>query len=227
MLFRSDEPPFFLRRSSSSDTPAEGHERRNNLGIPASTHMPHRPGMMRMPTDTSSTEDFRSVIDDLTVANKKLKQRLKRYEKLHDSHLQEEKLFEVRFHTLPDHKKKELEETLRKFAASLDDLPTEAPNATRSLQRPTESGYMSMAGPHSTSAPSGQSSDRRHVSLSQYNQQQQNVQSYLHNIPAGLNPTHQPPMTEHAKKKLVVRRLEQVFAGKGSNPGSQIGRAHV
>ena len=76
--------------------------------------MPYRPGLPYLGTDDSSTEDFRSVIDDLTVANKRLKQKLRKYEKMYDAHLQEEKLFEVRFHGLPDHKKRELEETIAK-----------------------------------------------------------------------------------------------------------------
>lgn len=196
--------------------------------------MPYRPAIMRMDTENSSTEDFRSVIDDLTVANKRLKAKLKKYEKLYDAHLQDEKLFEVRFHGLPDHKKKELEETLRKFAADLDEslntnippistaAPLEQHHTTSSASRFAESGYasMSVSGQNSTSAPSGQDSDRRQMSKSQYNRQQQSIHSYLHDIPVGLLPKHNVPMTEKSKKKLVVRRLEQIFAGKRSAPGN-------
>src|SRR6266700_6675017 len=106
----TDDPPFFLRNSSSSETPPEAPEQRMARLQPQSAAIAYRPGLMRLGTEGSSTEDFRSVIDDLTVANKKLKQKLRKYEKLYDAHLQEEKLFEVRFHGLPDHKKKELEE---------------------------------------------------------------------------------------------------------------------
>jgi hypothetical protein len=185
-----------------------------------------------MDTDGSSTEDFRSVIDDLTIANKKLKQKLRKYEKLYDNHLQDEKLFEVRFHGLPDHKKRELEETLRKFASDLDgsvsnDVPNvpqlallETHRTASSTSRFTESGYASMSGLNSY-APSGQDSDRRVMSKAQYkSQQQQNIQSYLHDIPAGLLPKQNIPMTEKSRKKLVVRRLEQIFAGKRPVPGN-------
>lgn len=184
-----------------------------------SSSMPHRPGLTRLATHDSSTSDFRGVIDDLTVANKKLKQKLRKYEKLYDAHHQDDKLFEVRFHGLPDHKKKELEETLRKFAVSLDDgsPPLETQKRMSSASRPAESGYgtMSGSGQNSASAPSN-----REMSKSQYNQQQRNVQSYLHDIPAGLLPQYNASMSAHTKKKLVVRRLEQVFAGKLSTPGS-------
>lgn len=198
--------------------------------------MPYRPvyGLKRTGTEGSSTEDFRGVIDDLTVANKKLKQRLRKYERMHDAHLEDEKLFEVRFHGLPEHKKKELEETLRKFAANLNDVPdvpvTNYP-AALDPQKTTssfasqfaDSGYnsLSASGRNSTSinTASGQNSDRK-ISKSQYNQQQQNVRSYLQDIPVGLLPTHNAPMSDKTKKKLVVRRLEQIFAGKRSTPGN-------
>lgn len=199
---------------------------------------------MRLGTDGSSAEEFRSVIDDLTIANKKLKQKLKKYEKMYDAHLQDEKLFEVRFHGLPDHKKKELEETLRKFAADIDQEPpldpvmqsyappldTSLSKTASSTSRFAESGYVSMSnamsasGPHSNSLHpgqiSGQESERQAVSRSQYNRQQQNIQSYLHDIPAGLLPRQNVTMSEKAKKKVVVRRLEQIFAGKQSVPGT-------
>jgi hypothetical protein len=68
---------------------------------------------------SSTMEEFRSVIDDLTIANKKLK----KYEKLYDDHLQDEELFEIRFHGLADHKKRELVEILRKFAVDIERGP--------------------------------------------------------------------------------------------------------
>lgn len=233
----ADDPPFFLRNSSSSETPPDGHV--YDSSHQQATSMPHRPGMGGR-TNSESIEDFRSVIDDLTVANKRLKQKLKKYEKLHDSHLQDEKLFEVRFHGLPDHKKRELEETLRKFASDLDSKSEQSYPAISShpatfdtqktaSSRFAESGYASMSGPNSNSAQSNQPSntasntewDRRRLAKMNYSQQQQSIQSYLHDIPHGLLPkSHHAPMTDKSKKKLVVRRLEQIFAGKRSVPGS-------
>ncbi|KAJ4346562.1 uncharacterized protein N0V89_010493 [Didymosphaeria variabile] len=230
-----NDPPFFLHNSSSSETPPDGNVQ-DSL-YQRTTTMPYRPGDGHM--NSESVEDFRSVIDDLTVANKKLKQKLKKYEKLHDSHLQDEKLFEVRFHGLPDHKKRELEETLRKFAADLDNKSEAGYPAVSSQPPPfdaqktdasrfAESGYASMSGHNSNSARSNQPSntassndrDNRRMTKSQYNQQQQSIQSYLHDIPQGLMPKSHTPMTDKSKKRLVVRRLEQIFAGKRSAPGS-------
>ncbi|KAH7410372.1 frequency clock protein [Phaeosphaeria sp. MPI-PUGE-AT-0046c] len=237
--FAGNEPPFFLHNSSSSETPPD-----SGLSQHARVHptIPYRPMMTRTGTDGSSTEDFRGVIDDLTVANKKLKRKLKKYERTHNAHLQEDKLFEVRFHGLPDHKKKELEETLRKFAAGLDDeaysdyppVQSHVPaldhhKSASSTSRFAESGYASMSrSGQNSSATSNQASnqpstlleDTRKTTRSAYNHQQQSIQSYLHDIPVGLLPSSTVPMTDKKKKKLVVRRLEQIFAGKQSMPGT-------
>ncbi|CAA9957326.1 Frequency clock protein [Pyrenophora teres f. maculata] len=228
--FVDNEPPFFLRNSSSSETPPD-HSQYAHMH----PTIPYRPSLGQIGTDSSSTEDFRSVIDDLTVANKRLKQKLKKYEKLYDAHLQEEKLFEVRFHGLPDHKKKELEETLRKFASELDDgtpndyaqISAYAPalerhNTASSTSRFAESGYASMsASGQNSSGPSNQETDRRKMTRSAYSRQQQTIHSYLHDIPIGLVPNNKSvPMTEKSKKRMVVRRLEQIFAGKRSVPES-------
>ncbi|KAF3032130.1 hypothetical protein E8E12_002852 [Didymella heteroderae] len=233
--FVDNDPPFLLHNSSSSErTPPDGHGHGQHLGMPP---LPYRPTLMNLGTDGSSTEDFRSVIDDLTIANKKLKQRLRKYEKVYDAHLQEEKLFEVRFHGLPDHKKKELEETLRNFAAGLDDSP-ERPEVSlshvpalnkevtaSSTSRFAESGYASMSasGQNSSTPSNGASNqpalDNRRMTKSAYNRQQQSIQSYLHDIPQGLLPQDNAHMSAKARKKMVVRRLEQIFAGKRSVPG--------
>ena len=194
--------------------------------------MPIRPGLTYYPSENSSVEDFRSVIDDLTIANKRLKQRLRKYEKLYDSHLQDEKLFEVRIHGLPDHKKKELEETLRKFAADLEGSPeSEYPQgsfaatlehrgASSLTSRFAESGYASISGQQSSLATGGQeSSSGSKPAKVPFDRNQQNVRSYLHDIPVGLLPRQSAPLSEKAKKKLVVRRLEQIFSGKQSAPG--------
>ena len=229
--FVDNDPPFLLQNSSSSDRSPPGGYGQYGGGMPS---LALRPNLTSRRTDGSSTEDFRSVIDDLTIANKKLKQRLRKYEKVYDAHLQDDKLFEVRFHGLPDHKKKELEETLRKFAAGLDDA-TERPDITSAPQlskdltasstsRFAESGYVSMSASGQNSStpsngPSNLNNDSRKMTKSAYSRQQQTIQSYLHDIPLGLMPQDTAPMSAKARRKAVVRRLEQIFAGKRSVPG--------
>jgi len=188
-------------------------------------------GRLHYDIDTSSTEDFRGVIDDLTVENKKLKRKLKTYQKLQDSHLKDQKLFEVRVHGLPVDKKRELEEMLRLFAMRLDNRPTREsvnayssvapalpPRASASSLASTsnnlaDSAYVS--GSASGQGSSAQSATDRYKMPSEQSSKsrRQNIHSYLHDIPAGLMPQNPSAMTERSKKKLVVRRLEQIFAG--------------
>lgn len=231
--FVDNEPPFYMRNSSSSETPPERQNplkeySSNNDGT---TSLPLRTGLMRLGTDGSSTEDYRSVIDDLTIENKKLKRRLRQYERVHDTHLKDEKLFEVRVHGLPTEKKWELEEMLRKFASSLqsefppngyqDLLPSlqdrKAASSQTSLHN-TDSAYASASasGQGGSSGPSVR--DGKHKGFQPSNASlRQNIHSYLHHIPEGFLPQNPATMSARAKKKLVVGRLEQIFAGKGAS----------
>jgi hypothetical protein len=225
-------------RNSSSESPPDAqnsHLRHLSTGDDHANSLPLRTELLQLGNDESSVDDFRSVIDDLTVENMKLKRKLKKYETLHDSHLKDEKLFEVRIHGLPPEKKRELEETLRKFATSLG---TTGENAFRpdgysslvpmlktgktvssqtSLQN-ADSAYASMsASRQGSSALSGVDSKQKLTPTQHLATRRQNIHSYLHNVPEGLLPQQNPAtMTERAKKKLVVRRMEQLFAGKGA-----------
>lgn len=235
--FADNDPPFFMRNSSSSETPPEAQNQMRQLlgGQNDGNSLPLRTNMVRMGTDRSSNDDYRSVIDDLTIENKKLRRRLKKYEKLHDSHLKDEKLFEVRIHGLPPEKKRELEETLRKFASGIGGafpasgydglLPALAKQNTASSQtsyQNADSAYASMslsASGQGSSAQSGNDSKGKQPGATSASRQQ-NIHTYLHDIPEGLLPRPNPAnMTERSKKKLVVRRLEQIFAGKGAALG--------
>ena len=189
-----------------------------------------------MDSSGSNSEEFRSVIDDLTLENKRLKRRLRKYEKLHCSQLEDDKLFEVRIHGLPAYKKKELKETLRGFASSIGTqrtsrrVQTEQPTSlslgracgiskTSSVSTPgsrlVDSAYASLCASGQTSA-----SDLRCPRRSQPQQStpaayenKDVTNSYLDEIPEGLFPNQARIMTEKVKGKLVVQRLEQLFTG--------------
>ncbi|CAK7208780.1 hypothetical protein SCUCBS95973_000221 [Sporothrix curviconia] len=224
------------------------------------------PALMHDTTRSSSSEDYRSVIDDLTIENKRLKEQLKRYKQNanHDA-LESEKLFEIKVHGLPRRKKQELEATLRDFAASLGDTASvdsasqrkreksasvkehanhplhhhhnhnsSAPYASSgsrskyasnssSRSRPVDSAYASMStGAHSshqsqTRAPFGGSKARA--------SSEQKVERYLNEIPEGLYPHYGfNSLGDKEKKKLIVRRLEQLFTGKIGGRYSRQGR---
>lgn len=165
----------------------------------------------------------------------KLKEQLKRHKQQGPDMLRKDKLFEIKIHGLPKRKRRELETTLRDFTASLQDssdttssqrqkqrdanrdnmysvsggMSKHASSSSGSNARPVDSAYASMStGPHS----SGLSLGRPPMS-SRVRSSEQKVQNYLREIPEGLYPRHMA-MTERGKKKLVVRRLEQLFTGK-------------
>ena len=233
-----DDPPFYLDENtcSGAGSACAVHSSGSSFN-PSNLGQPTAPTislLAQMEANESNTEDFRGVIDDLTIQNKRLRKKLKQYERLHCSHLQEEKLFEVRIHGLAAHRKRDLEEILRNFVSSSEDLPETSlfniesfkastpalknPNPSSSStyskgSKPMDSAYESMSGQTGVSQMQSQDHAQKNRQA-QSNSRQQTVKSYLHDIPESLLPKHSLPMSEKAKSKLVVRRLEQIFTGK-------------
>ncbi|KAL6899020.1 frequency clock protein-like protein [Trichoderma evansii] len=220
------DPPFFQKESDSSN---EDKPYQYPTAVPPALN----------PARSSSADDYRSVIDDLTVEIQKLKEELKRYKQHGPDMLRKDKLFEIKIHGLPKRKKRELEATLREFTAGLGDSPDtssskrdkkssrhatrdgmysgsgsmslskHASSSSGSHTRPVDSAYASM----STGAGSSGTSLNRPQGGSRFKTNEQKVENYLRDIPEGLYP-HSLSMTEKDKRKLVVRRLEQIFTGK-------------
>lgn len=175
------------------------------------------------------------MIDDLTVEIQNLREELRKHKQRGPEMLRKEQLFEIKYHGLPKRKRRELETTLRDFAASVEDSPgVSAPRQKKSLRqsnrdhmysgsaaaskhassssgsntRPIDSAYASMS---SGANSSGVSLGRPAANTRAKNAQK--VENYLRDIPEGLYPRHMI-LTDREKKKLVVRRLEQLFTGK-------------
>ena len=244
--FLDDDPPFYINKQLSSGlgSACAVHSDGSpiNLSNFGPSTAPTRSLLARMESSESSSEDFRSVIDDLTIQNNKLKRKLKKYEKLHCSHLQDEKLFEVRIHGLTAHRKRELEETLRSFASSMDEDSPSRPliqstglqnlasadppalhkpsSSSTSNSKPIDSAYASMSGQTGLSQSHSQMQNQgRPDRLAHFpHTKQQTVTSYLHDIPETLMPKHSMAMSDRLKSKIVVKRLEQIFTGKGAAP---------
>ncbi|MCJ1247710.1 hypothetical protein MMC30_004925 [Trapelia coarctata] len=236
VTFENRDPPFYLsRKSSSEDDSSAGFFAKSSSGQSQLA----RPLPSRMESFGSTSEDFRSVIDDLTVENQKLKQRLKAYERFHSSQLHNDKLFEVRVHGLSPQQKRKLEEKLREFASSLEETSEDQVLFANQRQRspaklrqfdyrpklssvptynslPLDSAYASMSTSGNASVSQSNHVDTQKLPESQVSRNQ-NIRSYLQDIPEGLLPRHPPLMTEKSRKKLVVRRLEQLFTGKGAS----------
>lgn len=159
---------------------------------------------------------------------------------MNSAHLEKDKLFEVKIHALPSAKRRELEDTLRNFASRIDgstDDATRPPSnpkhgayaphilssgsdpkdhslSSTSNSRPVDSAYasMSQSGPTSTST-HNTGALKKSKSQTQTSKDQK-IHTFLLDIPEGLLPKHSNVMTERQKKKLVVKRLEQLFTGK-------------
>ncbi|KAI1159473.1 frequency clock protein [Nemania serpens] len=225
------DPPFYQKETDSSNEEL--------LNISSSQGPAHRHAQIRGPSfrpslaKSSSAGDYRSVIDDLTIENKRLREELRQLKQMGPDSMRNDKLFEVKVHGLPSLKRRELEATLRDFATKLERSSTRtstsrkktpgkskegnssaskhASSSSGSNSRPVDSAYASLGtGPSASSNPlAGQGRAARL-------QSNQNIQDYLRDIPEGLWP-RPTVMTEHEKKKLVVKRLEHLFTGKMGN----------
>ena len=245
--FVDDDPPYYMKNQlpeHHSVCATQSENSSHNVSKIGPT-APTRSLLAQMNADHDDGEDYRSVIDDLTVQNKKLKKKLKKYETLHCSHLQEEKLFEVRIHGLAADRKHELEETLRNFASSIDEhspnrplpadggLPTRPKTATllhkpssstTSASKPNlDSAYASMSG--QTGVASQSHHVEHNVQERGFRANRQSVNSYLHDIPEALAPKPSVAMSDRSKSKSIARRLEQLFTGKAA-ASRQDGQSH-
>ncbi|EXL66288.1 hypothetical protein FOPG_17529 [Fusarium oxysporum f. sp. conglutinans race 2 54008] len=219
------DPPFFQKESDSSDS-----------GKPYSHDQCQRASSKLTMMHSSSSDGYRSVIDDLTVEIQKLREKLKRYKQTGPDMLRKDRLFEIKAHGLSKEKKRELETTLGDFAASLNDS-----SGASSLQRkkkpsrhngdhiysgseiqlkhvsssssnlwPADSAYASMSTDAKWASTSLSPLTRRSTELSK-----QKVENYLQDIPDGLY-SRQMIMTDKERKNIVIQRLEQLFTGKVS-----------
>ncbi|KAL5603364.1 hypothetical protein FOVSG1_006114 [Fusarium oxysporum f. sp. vasinfectum] len=186
---------------------------------------------------SSSVDDYRNVIDDLTLEIQQLKREIKLYKQPGPAMLHKDKLFEIKVHGLSQKKQRELEATLRDFATDLDSHAevsssrkrrkisflnrdhtysksgiqrNYAPSSLDSNLQPADSTYASMsAAAESSSTPSNLSI------LTSSKASKDTVEGYLRDVPDGLYP-HRVIMTDKEWKSLVVRRLKQLFTGRSN-----------
>ncbi|KAF4446035.1 hypothetical protein F53441_10281 [Fusarium austroafricanum] len=187
---------------------------------------------------SNSSDDYRGVIDDLTLEIQQLRKELKRYKQPGPAMLHKDKLFEIKVYGLPQKKKRELETILRDLAADLDGSPeasssqkwkdispqnrdyiyskpgvqrSHAPSSPDSSLRPADSAYASMSA-------AGESSRTPFYlpTLPSTKSSKGKVEDFLRDVPDGLYPQHLI-MTDKERKSLVVRRLEQLFTGRSGS----------
>ncbi|KAH6647255.1 frequency clock protein [Truncatella angustata] len=213
------DPPYFQKQSESSTY--------RYVQSNQQTALPH------VVTDSSVAEDYRGVIDDLTIENQRLKEELKRYRQMGPDALRRDKLFEVKVHGLPSRKKRQLENALRDFTASLEGSSARTSPARKKDKLKSVKGLDSTSKHASSSSGSNNranQADSAYASMSTgagsldptlptklsrtRSANNNTVERYLQDIPEGLL-SRSTALTEKDKKKLVVRRLEQIFTGNG------------
>ncbi|KAG7143740.1 Frequency clock protein like [Verticillium longisporum] len=194
------DPPFYQKESDSSNE--DGNKATYPFHLKPGASHSLRPPAAR----SSSTGDYRSVIDDLTVEIQKLKDELKKYKQSGPDLLKRDKLFEIKVHGLPKRKKRELEATLRDFASGLSESASAETSSARKKSSRNHDKMYSVSGSMSKHASSSSGSNWKHAD-SAYASASTGPNT------SGLYPRHMV-MTDKEKKKLVVRRLEHLFTGK-------------
>lgn len=234
-FFFIDDPPFYLHRSPADlDSACAVPSNQSLESYCQRTHRvtPHGGSVGR------TIEELRSVIDDLTIRNNKMRQKLKRYEKLHCSHLRKEILFEVRTYGLQSRWKRGLEQTLRSFASTMEgasNRPTTmtAPPGTSLGQNPGE--FSDKPSCSSDSFPKNVDSAYASISASGQTQNSQTAHncgkskervvdsnethrlhfnSHLHDAQQAFSSKRLRFISAEAKQKLIVQRLENLFTDK-------------
>ncbi|KAI9797833.1 MAG: hypothetical protein M1835_006355 [Candelina submexicana] len=255
--FFDDDPPFFFNNTSSSkelSMAAPEADRGFSHRLHSKNHIMNDDSHASPALSLNcNCDEFRGVIDDLTIENKKLKKRLKMYGRMQPSHLEVDRLFEIKNYGLSAQQRVDLEVILRRFALNCtksperlypdvapqdqlqksDKLPCpESSTVSTSCSRPLDSAYASMPASGQTSA--AQSANTRPYLW----RSEQPVQSehedtrYFHDIPQEPHSIYPSSMSESAKKNLVVKRLEALFTGRGvtdtehSRPAQQRENSH-
>lgn len=232
--FVDSDPPFFINDdpSSKASSALQQIELRQDTGVNTHNPLQTRTGLLQLRTDAISTETFRSIVDDLTIEIKTLERKLETHDDLHNQGSGSEKLFELRVYNLEADKKRELEGILHRFVGDLSDrrsvelavnnlgvIPPDAELHGAACSRVSTLDIGSArasvsASVHSFSQPAP-AIDSTHVNIPQFNRV---IKPNVHPNTNHTNECMQPrenlaAMTTHAKKKCVVYRLEQLFAG--------------
>lgn len=177
----------------------------------------------------SENEDLRSVIDDLTVKNKRLKRKLKHLQKgpLAPS-VNDSRLFEVHIHELSNDKKRELESILRNFASTLnhshgrsqttsglkssvnasDTALTDSSSANTAMVRSNgQSSYASLVNAPAVSKASGAvPSDSAYASMSRFGRSNSGATSNYNS----LQERRRPPTPNTSKDKKIHSYLRDI-----------------
>ena len=152
-----------------------------------------------------------------------MKRKLRKHNHQNCAHLQDDRLFEIRYHGLSAEKKYELEQMLRQFVATLDQpASSNKGKGVKQQESSQKSGAMvdSAYASASTTEPASKSRSpmndvsRGHSMGQPARSLQRDVDSYLQRVPEPTEVKSAIANSDTKKKKIVVQRLEQLFTGK-------------
>ncbi|KAI4253299.1 MAG: hypothetical protein LQ352_003766 [Teloschistes flavicans] len=237
-----DEPPFYLPRPSpdTGSYQALQPDRLSSHAPPVSQPAPLSHSLLsQLELSEHDPNTYRDIIDDLTVQNKKLRRRLKRYAKDYSIATSQDGLFEVRVRRLPSEKRRELERILQDFLSTIpsfrerstvrsEDLRTRASlrrqepeNARKPTQSPSpnikglDSAYASVS---ATGGTVSGAEDRSNIESSM--QATSNLDRILlSDSDRVLRGNGDCNVSDIAKQKVVIARLEMLFSDRGSDQG--------
>ncbi|KAI9788081.1 MAG: hypothetical protein M1816_007212 [Peltula sp. TS41687] len=227
--YMDDDPPFYLKERPDPEIPHREFLLNRNvlksgqLNI-STDDLAVRSYMQSLDLNRDRSEDYRSVIDDLTVQNQRLKRKLRKYEKMHSSHLQDDKLFEVTFHGLGPEKRRELEDRLKEFVFCSDESSSDTHASSEfARQHLPSDGATSNVGASSYESQSRPPLDSGYGSVSisgqtstspSYHSKRPPIASDKGTGLVGLAQSNDTTLlNNHAKRSLIAERLEQLFTG--------------
>jgi hypothetical protein len=230
--FVDSDPPFFTNDVPSPEASSvlQQSELRHDTGVKIHNPLQARTGLLQLRTDAISTEVFRSIVDDLAIEIKTLERKLERHDDIHNQDSGNEKLFELRVYNLEADKRRELEGILHRFVAGLSDRSSVVAADDRGVILPDAKPHGAACSPvstldhgsarasvsasvHSFPAPA---SDGTHVNIPHSDRvKTPNIRFNTKHPNECLQPWEDFTATNtHAKRKCVVYRLEQLFAGR-------------
>ncbi|KAL9581327.1 MAG: hypothetical protein Q9212_003968, partial [Teloschistes hypoglaucus] len=244
--FTDDEPPFYFPRPSPDTASSHAVQPDRLSPHPAQISQPaplSHSLLSQLELSEHDPNTYRDIIDDLTVQNQKLRRRLKRFEKDYSIATSQDGLFEVRVRRLPPGKRRELERILQDFLSTVpssrerstarsDELRARASvrrqepkNAPKPTQSPSpnmkglDSAYSSIS---ATGVTASAVEDRSNTEmLKQATSDPGRVMLSDPDRVPHLNGEYD--VSDVAKQKVVVARLEMLFSGRESDESSMYG----
>ena len=236
-----DEPPFYLRPSNSASSASNPFALPDKISPGGySAAVPQFQGSDGAVIPEVCSEDFRSIIDDLTVEKRMLRSRIERLEHPYCIPLEDQELFEIRFRGLDATKRRKLDLLLEQTLPSLLNAHDTGIGEPSTAVLSHDSTLPKSSSSHAASGWPGDSAYASMCASEKTAALQPNRSDLIARLSKSRGPSRvlwdaQPRMTSgptssthpvRRKMQLVVRRLEQLFTVRKPSAAEQ-GRARL